>query len=211
MRAQNAEIYDKYYGEWKQGDYNLYTGDIFTESIFVADISEKTKQPLRYKEYLEEIIAKESGTLEISIFAGSTNKPTDEDAFSKKVIKKTAAKYKRIGNINTEIYSYKWIDNITSQVTTDSLLVLVSFILVYQMIYEEKKKQLFGVIRAMPRGRTNCILSKTIALFINTGCATVLMYAAVIAYSGVTVGIHGMNAPIQSVATFISCPYKLNV
>lgn len=210
MRNQNPELYDKYYNDWESKNYALYTDDIFVESSFIQDIKNRTVA-MPYDKYLEKIAAREQDTLGISIFAGSENNETKENVFSKKVIHQTAKKYSSMSGIETEIYTYKWVDNLTVDGLTEILLVLITFILVYQMIYEEKKKKLFGIIRAMPRGRTDCAVSKIIALLINTGLVTFFMYGVIFAYSAITVGIYGINSPIQSVAEFIACPYKLNV
>lgn len=211
MKSQNPGLYDQYYNDWKEKNYTLYTKDLFEESDLMQDVRERTGQSLKYDEYLEDIAAKEEDTLGISIFANSGKDETKENVFSKKVIHQTAEKYKRMNGIQTEVYTYKWVDYFTSEEITEILLVLITFILVYQMIYEEKKRRLFGVIRAMTRGRTDCIISKVIALFINTGIVTFLMYGVIFVYSAVTVGIYGLENSVQSVADFISCPYRLSV
>ena len=211
MKNQDPDLYDKYYNDWKNKNYSLYTKDLFEESSLMQEVRERTEQSLHYDEYLSDIVAKEENTLEISIFANSGNDETKENVFSRKVIRQTAKKYKKMNGIQTEVYTYKWVDNFTLEGITEILLVLITFILVYQMIYEEKKKRLFCIIRAMPRGRTDCIISKVIALFINTGIVTFLMYGVIFVYSAVTVGVYGLENPVQSVADFISCPYRFSV
>ena len=211
MKSQNPQLYDKYYNDWKNKNYSLYTKDLWGESDFIEKVGRKTAQTMHYDKYLEDIAAKENENLEISIFANSERNQTKENVFSKKVILQTAKKYSRMEGVKTDVYTYQWIDNFMSVGITEILIALLTFVLVYQMIYEEKKKRLFSVIRAMPRGRADCVASKIVALFVNTGLVTFLMYGVIFLYSAVTVGIYGAGAPIQSVAEFITCPYKFCV
>lgn len=205
IMKENADEYAKYLTKWKEKDYKLYTDNILDEEKFAKEIYEKYYQTKDYGGYLEKILEQEEEKLGISIFSNSENK----DNFSEKVIRKTAQKYKKLYGIETDFYSYKWVEVLTSNDVPDILILLILFIISMHLIFEEKKKNLFSIIRATPRGRESCMISKMVAVFISTFGVALIMYGITVIYICVNYGMSGLNGTIQSVSQFISCPYHL--
>lgn len=204
---ENADEYGKYLTKWKDKNYKLYTNNILEEQEFAKEIYEKYSQTKDYGGYLDEILEEEEEKLGISIFSNSE----DKDSFSEKVIRKTAQKYKKLYGIETDFYSYKWVEALTSNDMPDILILLILFIISMYLIFEEKKKNLFSIIRATPKGRETCMITKIVAVFISTFGVALLMYGITVIYVGVNYGMSGLNATIQSVPQFISCPYHLRI
>lgn len=207
IMKENADEYAKYLTKWKEKDYKLYTDNILDEEKFAKEIYEKYYQTKDYGGYLEKILEQEEEKLGISIFSNSENK----DNFSEKVIRKTAQKYKKLYGIETDFYSYKWVEVLTSNDVPDILILLILFIISMHLIFEEKKKNLFSIIRATPRGRESCMISKMVAVFISTFGVALIMYGITVIYICVNYGMSGLNGTIQSVSQFISCPYHLRI
>ncbi len=209
LKNQNLQLYQKYYEQWSKKDYKLFTGDIFLEQQFVTEMKSRIIG-MKYDAFLDGVLKDGQNNQEISIFKDNQNE-AGKDVFSEQVVHMSAEKYKKMKGVLPKRYSYRWIKNFTAGEITELLLLIFLYVMIYQMIYEEKRKGLFSIIRATVSGRTKCALSKITALFINIAILMFLLYGLIFLYSAATVGIFGLNAPIQSVSGFVACPYRLKV
>ena len=209
LKNQNRRLYQKYYEQWNKKDYILFTGDIFLEQQFAIEMKSRIIG-MKYDTFLNSVLKDEQNNQEISIFKDN-NKETGKDAFSEQVVHMSAEKYKKMRGVLPQRYSYQWIKSFTAGEITELLLLIFLCVIIYQMIYEEKRKGLFSIIRATASGKVKCAVSKITVLFINIAILMFLLYGIIFFYSVTTIGVFGLNAPIQSVSEFVTCPYRLTV
>lgn len=203
---ENQEEYAAYLSKWRKNDYLIYTDNLETEGAFAEEIYKKYTDTKDYSDYLEDIFEQEEEKLGISIFANHHT-----DSFSEDVIRKTSKKYQTMKGTETTFYTYQWLEKGMEDEITDILIVLSVFIIAMFLVFEDKRKNLFVIIRATPRGRGICIFSKIVTLAVSTFGVTVVIYLALFGYLGINYGVAGINEEVQSVSLFLSCPYPLKV
>ena len=206
MMNENKETYAAYFPKWKNKDYKIYTDNLESESVFAEDIYQRYSQTKDYDAYLNEIFQQEEEKLGVSIF---TNHSVDD--FSEKVIRKTSAKYGEMKGTTTDFHTYEWLRQSEENQMTEILILLIIFIIAMYLVFEDKKKNLFSVIRATPRGRITCITSKMITVAGSTLLVSGMMYLSALTYISIGYGLSGMNTAIQSASEFLACPYHLKV
>lgn len=206
MLKENQEDYALYLSKWRENNYPIYTDNLETEKIFAEEIYKKYTDTKDYSDYLEDVFEQEEEKLDISIFANHHT-----DSFSENVIRKTSEKYQTMKGTETNFYTYQWLEKGMEDEITDILIVLSVFIIAMVLVFEDKRKNLFAIIRATPRGRGICIFSKIVTLAVSTFGVTVVMYFALFGFLSINYGIAGINEEVQSVSLFLSCPYHLKV
>lgn len=206
MLKEREEEYNRYFSKWKNKDYHLYTDNLNTESIFAENIFKKYSQEKDYNAYLNEIFEQEEEKLGVSIFADNI-----KDSFSEKMIRKTSEKYRGMKGTKTNFYSFRWLEKISENQMTDILIVLIIFIIAMHLVFEDKKKNLFSIMKATPCGRSRCIMAKLFTLAISTVFVTFIMYLSTMIYIGWNFGLAGIRESIQSAGVFIACPYHFKV
>lgn len=204
--AENKEDYAVYFPKWKNKDYKIYTDNLETESVFAEEIFKRYAQTKDYDGYLDEIFQQEEEKLGVSIFTSNSI-----DDFSEKVIRKTSEKYQGMKGTTTDFHSYEWLKQNSANEITDILILLIIFIIAMYLVFEDKRKNLFSVIRATPKGRVTCIISKMITVASSTLFVSGMMYLSMLMYIGVGYGLAGINEEIQSASEFLACPYHLKV
>lgn len=207
LMSENKDNYNKYFSLWQNGGYLEYTDNLENEAEFWDVISNRWQETNDYEAYLDSIKVMGNKQSKISIFAG---KDKETDTFSSRNIRAIMNKYGRLHGIRTTFYSYAWVQRTVSVSTNDLLIFLFIFLIAGILIYEEKKKQLVGLLRSMPGGRNKCIIAKLTALAISVCAITFIFYLSNILYYFITAGLHGWNAAIQSVPEFKACPYDIS-
>lgn len=198
--------YNRYFQKWKDKDYRLYTDNLETESVFAEEIYKKYLVGKDYNAYLNDIFEQEEEKLGVSIFADNAG-----DSFSEDVIRKTSKKYQGMKGTKTTFYSFRWLEKISANEMTDILIVLVIFIIAMYLVFEDKKKNLFSIIKATPCGRGRCITAKIFTLAVSTVFVTFIMYLFMMIYIGWNFGLSGIYESIQSAGMFIASPYHFKV
>lgn len=206
MLKERKEEYNKYFPKWKNKEYHLYTDNLVTESIFAEKIYKKYSLEKDYNAYLDEIFEQEEEKLGVSIFADNVR-----DSFSEKMIRKTSEKYRGMKGTKTTFYSFQWLEKISENKMTDILIVLVIFIIAMYLVFEDKKKNLFSIMKATPCGRSRCIMAKLFTLAVSTVFVTFIIYLSMLIYIGCNFGLAGIHESIQSAGAFIACPYHFRV
>lgn len=153
LKNQNKEIYDKYINEYENRTYK-YTKDETKEFTFLEEIKKEYNECKNYKQIISEILEKAENLGTISIFQES------QDDFSNKNIKDTAKNYKKMINTEVKFIPAKGIDNFTKMGITDIFIILLIFVISTIIIYEEKEKNLFPLIKSTKSGRCKTILSR---------------------------------------------------
>lgn len=206
-KKENQETYDNYLSVWKAGSYLMFTNTLEEEHSFLEAIYKRWKQTNDYEAYLEEIIAKGNMQSGISIFAGSEK----EEGYSAKSIHKTVGQYSTMSGVKTDFYTYEWVERLLSMLVSDLMFLVSAFVLAGVLIYDEKKKNLLGVIRTTPLGRVPCITAKLISLAGSLLFVEIIIYLESMIYFALTGGLYGLGNAVQSVYSLVGVPWRLSV
>lgn len=205
-RQQHPGMFEEYYPLYESGEYLHYTDSLEQERAFITEIYEELQQVSYYSDYLEEVQQTRSNLSGISIFATDT-----KDDFSSRNIEKSAEDYSNMKDVATSFYPSRGVVSVTDNQITDLLLILIVFLLVGGLIYEEKSKRLFFITRATGRGRGMSIGARLAALAMSVLALTVLLFGTNILYYGFTTGLGDLSRSIQSVAAYYTSCLHLSV
>ncbi|MCI8620394.1 MAG: ABC transporter permease [Clostridia bacterium] len=204
LKNENKELYDKYINEYQTRGYK-YTGDEAKELAFFKEIKKEYEECKNYKQTISEILEKAENLETISIFQES------QDDFSNKNIKDTAQHYKKMLDTSLEFIPAKGINNFTKMGITDILIVLLIFVISTIIIYEEREKNLFTLIKSTKNGRCKTILAKIFVMFILIFVISLILYAINFIYYAITIGYGNLSANLQSINTFIYSTLPISI
>lgn len=174
----------------------------YTESIIEKDEIDESKN---YKQIITEILEKAENLETISIFQ------EDQDDFSKKNIKDTAHEYEKMLNTEVKFIPEKGVENFTKMGITDIFIVLLIFVISTIIIYEEREKNLFQLIKSTKNGRCKTILAKIVVIFITIFAISMILYWVNFIYYGITMGYGDLSANLQSINTFIYSTLQISI
>lgn len=204
LKNENKELYDKYINEYRNTVYK-YTGDKTKELAFFEEIKKEYDECKHYKLSITEILEKADNLETISIFQES------QDEFSEKNIKDTAKNYEKMLNTKLEFIPSRGMDSFTKMGVTDIFIVLMIFVISTIIIYEEKEKNLFPLIKSTKNGRGKTIFAKITAIFIFIIAISLIMYGINFIYYGITIGYGNLSANLQSINTFIYSTLQISI
>lgn len=176
------------------------------EKEFNEELYEEWQEVSGYREYLQSIQKKESLLNGVGIFGNQ-----DGNGFAAKNIAKSAKDYAKLSDENIRWMPSKSLSIAMESIWTDLFLILSMFLFVGNMIFEEKEKRLFYVIRSTKRGRLQSICSKLTALFIHCMTISVLLYSVNLLFVEVTMGFGDLTAGIQSVSIYMESNLQISV
>ena len=78
LLSENKGVYQKYYEEWKQGDYLIYGTTLDEEEVFAEDVYQRFQKMKQYDDYLDEVCRRAETQSEISIFANTKDSSKEE-------------------------------------------------------------------------------------------------------------------------------------
>ncbi len=204
LKNENKELYDKYINEYENRTYK-YTGDETKELTFLEEIKKEYDECKNYKQMISKILEKAENLETISIFQES------QDDFSNKNIKDTAENYEKMLNVEVHYIPSKGIDSFTNMGITDIFIILMIFVISTIMIYEEREKNLFPLIKSTKNGRGKTILAKIFVIFIVIFAISMILYAINFIYYGITIGYGDLSANLQSINTFIYSTLQISI
>ncbi len=206
IKSQNLDEYNHYLSLWESGEYLHYTKNIQQESALANEIYTEITQLSGYQDYLSEIEDRANILSGISIFSKETS-----DGFSSSNIQKTADDYSSMSH--TEItYDVSYgVTSATSSLVTDCLVFIFLFIFAFLMIYDEKNKGLFSLVKSTPYGRLRLIACKMAVLDVSTAVIVFILYGCNIVFYGFTIGLGDLSRSIQSVGLFMGSTIKMSV
>ncbi len=204
LKEENIEIYNKYINEYENAKFE-YTDDIAKEEEFWREIKEEFDSTKNYKNTITDILDKAENLETISIFKQS------EDNFSNKNIKDTAQNYKKMLNTNISYQVSKGMTSFTKFGITDVVIILMLFVISSIIIFEEKEKNLFTIIKTTKNGRIKTICTKIITMLIAITAICTIMYLTNFIYYGITIGYGDLHASLQSVKPFIYSTLQISI
>ena len=204
LKNENKELYDKYINEYPTGGYK-YTGDEAKELAFLKEIKREYEECKNYKQIISEILEKAENLETISIFQEA------QDDFSNKNIKDTAQNYEKMLDTELEFIPAKGINSFTKMGITDILIVLLIFVISTIIIYEEREKNLFPLIKSTKNGRGKTILAKIFVMFILIFAISLILYSINFIYYAITIGYGNLSANLQSINTFLYSTLPISI
>ena len=204
LKNENKELYDKYINEYPTRGYK-YTGDESKELAFLQEIKREYEECKNYKQIIIEILEKAENLETISIFQES------QDDFSNKNIKDTAQNYEKMLDTELEFIPAKGINSFTKMGITDILIVLLIFVIATIIIYEEREKNLFPLIKSTKNGRCKTILAKIFVMFILIFAISLILYSINFIYYAITIGYGNLSANLQSINTFLYSTLPISI
>lgn len=204
LKKENKELYDKYINEYENRAYK-YTGDETKELKFFEEIKKEYDECKNYKNTIAEILEKADNLETISIFEKL------QDDFSNKNIKDTAKNYEKMLNTEVHYIPSKGMDSFTNMGITDIFIVLMIFVIATIILYEEREKNLFPLIKSTKNGRGKTILSKIFVIFIVIFAISMILYAINFVYYGITIGYGDLSANLQSINRFIYSTLQISI
>lgn len=204
LKNENIELYDKYINEYQTRIYK-YTGDESKELAFLKEIKKEYDECKNYKQTISKILEKAENLETISIFQESP------DDFSNKNIKDIAQNYEKMLDTRLEFIPAKGINSFTKIGITDILIVLLIFVISTIIIYEEREKNLFPLIKSTKNGRCKTILAKIFVMLILIFVISLILYAINFIYYAITIGYGNLSANLQSINTFIYSTLPISI
>lgn len=200
------DVFEKYYGIYRDGGYLNFTNSFWKEKEFVDDVYAEWQKAAEYDKYLQSVQENKDNLNNISIFAKQ-----DENKFASRNVEKSSGDYLRLSGSNVRWMPSKAFSVSMENLWTDPFLVLTVFLFVGNMIFEEKGKKLFYIIRSTKKGQLQSILAKLTALLFHCVTVTLLLYGINLLFAGKAIGFGDLTANIQSVSTYMESNLSVNI
>lgn len=198
LKQEHPGFYEKYINNYNPKEKPLYTQNYSLEEAFFSEILKEYQLVSSYPEFLAEINEKAQNLLQISIF-----KTNNHNIFSERNIQKTKHDFETIKEVSIRYDTSKGFMTATGFILTDILLIGALFVIASVLIYDEKKKDMFSVLRPTPRGRNNLIFSKIAAMGISALAVTILLFAVNFIWCASVFGLGDLSRSLQSNGAFM--------
>lgn len=184
----------------------LYTDNYEKEKSLLDYVVNEVKTVMNYDEFLKSVNEQGNSVSNVSIFNSSSG-----NEFSDKNIEKTIRDYIKMDGLNPGFEAGKGIDLATEFPITDVLIILIICVIVYILIFYEKERNLFSIIRVSKNGGMTSGLSKVLALQISCIIIAILFYGENLIYAFVNLPIPDFGREIQSLAIFGASTLKISI
>lgn len=178
------------------------------ELAFITEILAQFDEVSQHGKILETISTNAKRLSGVSIFSGNQG---DKESSSSRNILKTEKDFDKMADIFISYEITHGLTIATDFLATDIIAILFMLLLAARLIYDEKEKGAFFLIKSTPRGRLSTISAKIITLAITMLVMTVLLIGSNLLYSGVMFGMPSFNATIQSIPSFIRSTIPISI
>lgn len=175
-----------------------YMDNYAKEETFLLEIYDEIRSVEGYQEVLDDIADKAQNLSAISIFQGE-----DNTGFSSRNIVKTAADFEKMRSIEICYESSQGFVMATDFLFTDILLIGALFIIGSILIFDEKKKDMFSVIRVTSKGRSLTIGAKVAAMSLSACFVTILFFTVNFLMCHAMFGLGNLGRSLQSNEPFL--------
>lgn len=205
-REKYADVLELYEDRYKNGDYELYTGNLDTEYLLLKEVWDEVNEVSAYPEFLADLQAKAQQFSGISIFQNAT------DNFSRANIEKTAQVYEGMANaVDIRYVPQKGLVTALDYQLTDLILLAAMILTASLLVRQERESGLVHLIRSLPSGRLKTALAKLSALFVTMFVVLLLLYGVNLLYCGALFGLGDMTRSIQSVPALMRCTMQISI
>ena len=196
--STNPEMFEAYYEVYESGEYLNFTNSLWQEKAFIDELYAEQQKIADYSAYLESIQKNKDTLSGISIFSNQ-----QEEHFVTRNVEKSARDYAGVSVDNIRWIPSKAFSISMESIWTDIFLILSMFLFVGNMIFEEKEKKLYFIIRSTRNGYFQTIFSKLFALFVHCMLMAFLLYSVNYIFVEMTIGFGDLTANIQSVSMYM--------
>lgn len=182
----------------------FYTDNLYEEQTFMKQIMKEMNILQGYPAYLEGIQEKARNLQDISIFQ-------KDDGFSHQNIEKTAKEYAKLGKVPITYESEKGVQAALSSFITNLLLLIAMMAIAMFLMFEEKEKDLFSIIKITPKGQATTILTKLIVMITSISLLTIAMITCNLIAADALYSLGSISRSLQSLASFSQCTLPLSV
>lgn len=205
LRAQYAEDFARYYGEYAAGDFLRYAPALAQEYRFLDAICMEFEQVDGYEAFLDSIDRKAQQLSQISIFAQS------ESGYDMANIRATAADFAGMRGTAIQYYPQKGLVTALDFALTDVVAVFAMVLIATVLVRAERDGGLLALVRSAPAGRLATAAAKMLALAASLGLVLACLYGTNLAYCGGLYGLGPLSRTIQSVPALMRSTWKLTV
>ena len=170
-----------------------------------ADTEERLAHIQNYHAYLKQV-GEQAEKMASSRVLGS-----NPNSFNYRNIQKTARDFEKLGNVEVVFGADRAVDEWLKYKIADVLYILVLIGIVYSF-FDEKRKDLIGLVRSMPGGRGKLTIERIGVLLVASVLYTILLFVPVLLIGfGLYGGLGELNRPIQSLISFKTCTMRVSV
>lgn len=207
LKRDNAALLQKYTASYRKGGYLQYTASLDAELEFITEQRAEFQKVAGYPQYLSDIEHRASILSGVSIFSQSTV----NGGFSGRSIQKTAQDFVPMSDVKISYDVSKGFTSATGFMATDVIALLLMFVVAALLIFDEKEKGLFALVRPTAQGRTATILAKTGVLAVSMLAVTLLLFGGNLVYASLTMSLGDLSRSLQSVGDFMGGTLRVSV
>lgn len=192
--VKNKETYEKY-----------LNGDNDIDDIYIFFYESKEQKQKEYTESYSSFIADmaERGNNILLSFS------TSEDSYLSRNVKKTSDDYKKLEKIQLETEINCGMEEYASYIYGIFFMILMSFILVDFLYFQERRNCLLGILKTTKRGRLTLAFTKWKAGVVVLSVITFLQEIITVSIYNELYGIGSWSGYIQSLKIFRDCAYYM--
>lgn len=181
----------------------LLTSDIYAEHKLFSNVMERVKPIACYDAILNEI----DENAETLLLTGRY----EPDTFGHRNILKSREQYRALSDVQPEVLYSGAVELLPGGRITDLILLLFCLLVGLELIGSEKTNGTLQLIKPTFQGGYRLITSKVQAGLVLALVGTFLLYGMNLVMGFLRCGMISMDAPIQSVFSFIRSPWRISI
>ena len=181
----------------------LLTSDIYAEHKLFSNVMERVEPIACYDAILNEI----DENAETLLLTGRY----EPDTFGHRNILKSREQYRGLSDVQPEVLYSGAVELLPGGRITDLILILFCLLVGLELITSEKTNGTLQLIKPTFRGGYRLITSKVLAGLVLALAGTFLLYGMNLVIGFLRCGMISMDAPIQSVFSFIRSPWRISI
>lgn len=205
LKSEHPDLLKEYGEAFQSGDYLRYTDSFEQEQALTDEAYAEMEKVSGYGDFLISVAERRETMASVSVFNRGKNK------FSSRNAEKELADYGAMEQARPSVMLSKSVRAAVELPVTDLLLFLSVFAFAGGLIWEERSRKLFLVIRPSARGRTAAIGAKLAALAVHCIGATAVICGSSLVWCFAAAGMPELGAPLQSLAPYMESALHLSI
>ena len=205
LKSEHPDLLKEYGEAFQSGDYLRYTDTFGQEQALIDEAYAEMEKVSGYGDFLISVAEQRETMASVSVFNRGKNK------FSSRNAEKELADYGAMEQVRPSMVLSKGVRAAVEHPVTDLLLFLSVFAFAGGLIWEERSRKLFLVIRPSARGRTATIGAKLAALAVHCIAATAVICGSSLVWCFAAAGMPDLGAPLQSLAPYMESALHLSI
>ena len=205
LKSEHPDLLKEYGEAFQSGDYLRYTDSFEQEQALTDEAYAEMEKVSGYGDFLISVAERRETMASVSVFNRGKNK------FSSRNAEKELADYGAMEQVRPSMVLSKGVRTAVEHPVTDLLLFLSVFAFAGGLIWEERSRKLFLVIRPSARGRTATIGAKLAALALHCIVVTAVVCGSSLVWCFAAAGMPELGAPLQSLAPYMESALHLSI